>query len=61
MSQWLVQVDVCLQRPVRTQDHFWYQLEAETALDAELTACQWAAMHGDVVMPTGSVVLDWQE
>lgn len=61
MGRYVVEVGVALQRPPRTQQYRKYVIEAENGYAAELAACQWAASSPGVVMPTESVVTDWEE
>ena len=56
-----VQVDVALRRPPRVDARLYYRLTAQSGLEAELQAGQWAACRPGVVMPIGAVVLDWEE
>lgn len=60
VAVYLVQVDVAYRRPPRVDGRIYYLIEADSGVGAELTACQWAACSRGVVMPVGSVVLDWE-
>ena len=53
-----VEVGVALTRPPRTDRYVFYRLAADSGLDAELLACQWATSRPGVVTPVSAVVLD---
>lgn len=61
MSQWSVDVWVATVRPPTDEDWSRFRVEADTALEAELLACQWAACKPMVVMPTRSMIVDWPD
>lgn len=48
------EVDVSLGRPPRTDATIYYQIAADSSVDAQLIACQMAACHPRVVMPVAS-------
>lgn len=61
MSLYVVEVGVALKRPPRTEQYRKYVIEAENGYAAELIAQQWASCAPGVVMPTESVVTDWED
>lgn len=56
-----VQVTVALRRPPREGATLYFQLEADSGMEAELLACRWSTVHPQVVMPVRAVVLDWPD
>lgn len=60
MSTFTVEVEVALSRPPRSDATIFFVLEAENGYAAELLACQWAACHPRVVMPTASLITSWE-
>lgn len=57
MTVYRVEVDVALDRPPRTDATVRVVVDAGTAVDAELTACQIAECDRRVVMAVGSRIL----
>lgn len=56
-----IEVGVCLRRPVVTQQFRYYRVDANEGSEAELLACMWAASAPGVVMPTESLIVDWND
>lgn len=61
MGVYRVEVDVATARPPRPHATLYVDVEAVDGYDAELIACQLAACRPGVVMPVGSLVIDWPE
>lgn len=55
-----VEVDVALSRPPRADATIYYEIDAETGLEAEKLACMWAYNHPRVSMPVRSLVTSWE-
>jgi hypothetical protein len=62
MSTWTVDVWHSRTFPVSAHGEDWrrYIVEADSAVEAEMVACQMAASHGGWT-PVRSVVIDWPE
>lgn len=61
MPVFMVQVGVCLERPVKTDAFMDFAVEAPDHNEASLIAHQMACVKDEVVMSTDTVFLDWVE
>lgn len=61
MGLYTVEVQVSTDRPIRNDGTIFFQIEAESAIAAEIIAAQWAGSHSGVVMPIDILTTDWPE
>lgn len=52
---------MALSRPPRADTTIYFEIEAESGQEAELTAVMWASQTRRVKMAVGSLVTDWPE